>query len=156
MTIDIVGREPELACLRAFLDAQPQGAVSLLLEGEAGIGKSTLWSAGVELARGRALRVLRAHPAQAERSLAYAGLGDLFDAVLDGILPLLSAPRRRALEIVMLRTEAADGVDQRAVGVAVSDVLQLLTEHEPILIAVDDVHWLDPSSSKVLGFALEG
>ncbi len=154
MTIDIVGREEELASLRAFLDAPPEGAMTLRLEGDAGIGKSTLWGAGVELARERGLRVLRAHPAQAERSLAYAGLGDLFEGVLDETLPLLSAPRRRALEIVMLRAEAADGVDQRAVGVAVRDVLQHLSERERILIAVDDVQWLDPPSSTVFDFAL--
>ena len=126
-----------------------------MLEGEAGIGKSTLWLAGLEHARTRRLRVLSSRPAEAERSLAHVGLGDLFADVLDDVLPALTAPRRRALEVALLREEASgDPVDDRAVAVTVHDVLQLLSEREPILIAVDDVQWLDRSSSSALAFAL--
>jgi DNA-binding CsgD family transcriptional regulator len=121
----------------------------------AGIGKSTLWLAGVEHGRKRGARVLSARPVEAERSLAYAGLGDLLEGVVDEALPALTAPRRRALEIAMLKGDAAgDRVDLRAVGVAVRDVLQLFGLEEPVVVAVDDVQWLDPSSSSVLAFAL--
>jgi DNA-binding CsgD family transcriptional regulator len=151
---DIVGREEEVALLHAFVGAA-HGPVALVIEGEAGIGKSTLWLAGVEEARARGLRILSAQPTEAERRLAHVGLGDLLDGVLDDVLPALSLPRRRAVEVALLREEASgDPIDRRALAVAVRDVLQLLGEREPILIAVDDLQWLDPSSSSALAFAL--
>ena len=155
LVFEIVGREEELASVAAFVDDRRDGPAALVLEGEAGIGKSTLWLAGAEHARTQGLRVLSSRPAEAERTLAHLGLGDLLEAWLDETLPALSAPRRRALEIVTLRAEAsADPVDERALAVAVRDVLELLSEREPVVIAVDDVQWLDPSSSSALAFAL--
>jgi DNA-binding CsgD family transcriptional regulator len=155
MPFPIVGREEDLASVHAFAGQAEAGAAALVLEGEAGIGKSTLWLAGMEHASSQGLRVLSSRPAEAERSLAHVGLGDLFDEVLDEVLPALSPPRRRALEVALLRKEASgDSVDHRALAVAVQDALQLLGEGEPILVAVDDVQWLDPSSSSALAFAL--
>ena len=155
MSFEIVGREEGRATVEAFVGRAEGGASALVLEGEAGIGKSTLWLAGVEVARSRGLRVLLSRPVEAERGLAHAGLGDLFEDCLVDVAPLISRPRRRALEIALLREEARDDpVDHRALGVAVRDVLHLLSERKPILLAVDDVQWLDPSSSSALAFAL--
>ena len=155
MGFEIVGREEELASVHSFIGRAEGGAGALVLEGEAGIGKSTLWLAGVGHARARGVRVLSTRPAEAERALAHVGLGDLFEEVLGDVLPAISAPRRRALEAALLVEEAAgDPVDQRALAVAVRDSLQLLSEREPLLLAVDDVQWLDPSSSSALAFAL--
>ena len=155
MSSEIVSREGELASIHAFIGEKRGGPAGLVLEGEAGIGKSTLWLAGVEHARARGLRILASRPAEAERGLAHVGLGDLFDDVLDDVLPALSPPRRRALEIALLREEATRGpVDQRALAVAVRGALQLLSEPRPLVIAVDDVQWLDQSSSSALAFAL--
>jgi len=155
MAPEIVGREEELASLHAFIDQAEAGPAALVLEGEPGIGKSTLWLAGIEHARGRGLSVVSSRPTEAERGLAHAGLGDLFEGVLEDVLPALPAPRRRALEVALLVEEASgDPVDRRALGVAVRGVLQALSEREPLLIAVDDVQWLDASSSSALAFAL--
>jgi DNA-binding CsgD family transcriptional regulator len=156
MTLEIVGRDEELATVRAFLDGTHDAPAALVLEGDAGIGKSMLWLAGCDHARGDGLRVLTSRPAEAERGLAHAGLGDLFADALGDVLPALPLPRRRALEIALLLEEAAeaDSVDHRAVSVAVQDALQLLSSLTPILIAIDDVQWLDPSSSSALAFAL--
>ena len=100
--MEIVGRDEELAFLNAFLDRADGGVSALVFEGDAGIGKSTLWLAGVEAARERGFRVLSSRPAEAERGLAHSGLGDLFEDVLEQVLPELPAPRRRALEIALL------------------------------------------------------
>lgn len=156
MVVELIAREKELASLHAFLGKGHHGPAALVLEGEAGIGKSTLWTAGVEYARARDLRILASRPAEVERGLAHVGLGDLFDDVLDDVLPVLSAPRRRALEAALLLEEEASGdpVDHRALAVAVRDVLQVLSREEPILVAVDDVQWLDPFSSGAVAFAL--
>jgi DNA-binding CsgD family transcriptional regulator len=71
------------------------------------------------------------------------------------VLPALPAPRRRALEVALLMEEASgDPVDPRAVALAVRGALELLSEPVPLLVAVDDVHWLDPSSASALAFAL--
>ena len=126
-----------------------------MLQGEPGIGKSTLWLAGVEEAWRRDLRVLSSRPAEAERGLAHAGLGDLFEGVLGDVLPTLAPPRRHALEVALLVAEAPDDpVDHRALAVAVRDVLDVLSDREPVVVAVDDVQWLDPSSARALAFAL--
>src|SRR6476620_752711 len=127
MPFEIVGREEELASVRGFAGQERGGVVALVLEGEAGIGKTSLWLAGVEHARGRGLRVLSSRPAEAESGLAYVGLGDLLEDVLDETLHALRAPRRRALEVALLRDdeEGAPG-DHRAVAVAARDVLQFL------------------------------
>ena len=128
---------------------------AFVLEGEAGIGKSTLWLAGVEAARERGLRVLSSRPAEVELGVAHAGLGDLLEDVLAGVLHELPAPRRRALEIALLiRDDADEPVDFRTLAVAVRTALQLLAEREPVLVAIDDVQWLDPSSASALAFAL--
>ena len=83
------------------------------------------------------------------------GLGDLLEGVVDDVLSALLTPRRRALQVALLHEEASgDPVDRRTLAVAVRDALQLLSERGPILIAVDDVQWLDPSSSRALAFAL--
>jgi predicted ATPase len=155
MDFEIVSREEELAFLDVFIGELQARPAAVVIEGEAGIGKSTLWLAAVEQARAQGFRVLTSRPAEAERGLAHAGLGDLFEHVLEDVLPVLSLPRRRALEVALLLEEASrDPVDHRALGVAVRDALRALSEREPILIAVDDVQWLDPSSSRAITFAL--
>jgi len=155
MSPEIVGREEELASLRAFFEQAEGGPRALVLEGEPGIGKSTLWLAGVEGASRRDFRVLSSRPAEAERALAHAGLGDLFEGVLGDVLPTLAPPRRHALEVALLVEEAPDApVDHRALAVAVRDVLDVLSDREPVVVAVDDLQWLDPSSARALAFAL--
>ena len=153
--VEIVGREDEVAALHAFFDTAGEGPAAVVLEGEAGIGKTTIWQAGVEAARERGLRVLTARPAEGERGLAHVVLGDLFEEVLDQVLPALSAPRRRALEAALLLDETAEQlVDPRTLGVAVRTALQALAERTPVVLAVDDIQWLDASSASALAFAL--
>ena len=155
MVFEIVGREAELASLNTFIGEMEGGTAALVLEGEAGVGKSTLWGAAVEHARERGLTVLSSRPAEAERGLGNVGLGDLLEEVIDDVLAALLTPRRRALEVALLREEASgDPIDRRTLAVAVHDALQLLSDRGPTLIAVDDVQWLDPSTSRALGFAL--
>jgi DNA-binding CsgD family transcriptional regulator/tetratricopeptide (TPR) repeat protein len=150
----VVSRDEELASLCAFIDHAGTGSAALVLEGEAGIGKSTLWSAGVEHGLSAGWRVLTARPAEAERGLAHVGLGDLFEAVLDDVLPTLPPPRRRALEIALLREDVVGArVDPRALGMAIRTALQVLAEEKPLLLAIDDVQWFDASSADALAFA---
>jgi DNA-binding CsgD family transcriptional regulator len=151
---ELVGRDDELRALAEFLAAVPPGAQALVLEGEAGIGKSTLWLAGRQIALERGARVLSSRPAEAERGLAYAGLEDLLEEVFEQVAPSLSPPRRRALETALLVRENEDGVDPRALGVAVRNTLELLAADGRVVVAIDDVQWLDESSSAALSFGV--
>ena len=53
--------------LEAFLNQAALGPEAIVLLGEAGIGKTTLWRASVERARARRFHVLEARPTEAER-----------------------------------------------------------------------------------------
>ena len=94
------------------------------------------------------MHVLTAGPASAERRLAFVALGDLLGAAdLDGLAP----PQRRALEVALLRADPGDAPpDPRGVGLA---CVALLAAHERLLIAIDDVQWLDAESAEVIAFA---
>ena len=125
-----------------------------MLEGEPGIGKTTLWQAGVEAARERGCVVLLARPAEAERELSFSGLGDLLEPALVHF-EALSRPRRAALEVALLLVDDEQASpDARAVGLATLDLLRLLAEEGPLLVGLDDAQWLDPSSRRTLEYAL--
>jgi DNA-binding CsgD family transcriptional regulator len=151
----VVGREEELGLIGAFLAGVEHGPAALVLSGEPGIGKTILWEAGVEQAQERFGRLLLHRSAEAEAQLAFAGLSDLLAAVFDDVAPTLAPLRRRALEVALLLAEPGDEPpDPRALGLALLDVLRALAQAGPVVIALDDVQWLDPSSAGVLQIAL--
>jgi DNA-binding CsgD family transcriptional regulator len=154
MTSEMIGRDAELSLIQAFLDRPAEGIRALVLEGEAGIGKSTLWLSGVAAARERSFHVLASRPAEAERTLAHVVLGDLFADADAGLLASLPAPRRRAFEAALLRGEPDGRVDARALGVAILTLLPVIANGRPLLLAIDDDQWVDPSSAAILRFAL--
>jgi AAA ATPase domain len=155
MRTAILGREEELHAIASFLVRAHQRAAALVLCGEAGIGKTTLWECAVDQARDRGDRVLAVRGAEAEATLSFAGLADLLADVLDEARPALLAPRRRALDVALLREEpTAAPLDPLAVGFAVLDVLRGVAQSRPVLVAVDDLQWLDASTASVLQFAL--
>jgi DNA-binding CsgD family transcriptional regulator len=155
LATDIVGRDEELAVVREFLAATERLPSALMIEGEAGIGKTTLWNAGLTAASEFGYRVLSARPAQAESQISYAGLADLLAPVLERVLDELPPPQRRALEIAMLLRDAEDGVpDQGAIAFALLGTLRAAAADAPLLIAIDDLQWLDAPSAFALRFAV--
>jgi DNA-binding CsgD family transcriptional regulator len=152
---EVVGREQELAAIEAFLDAPPGGPAALLVEGEAGIGKTTLWLAAVQAARNRGQRVLDAVPAEAERDLPFSALGDLLGGVIGSVIDRLPPPQASALKVALLLDDEGDrSPERRAVALAVLSALRLLAADGPVLIAIDDVRWLDAASGDVLRYAI--
>ena len=152
---ELIGRREELLALEAFLGVLPAGGQALLLEGDAGIGKSALWYEGIRVARERNFRVLTARAARSETQIAFATVGDLFAPVLDATLPRLVPVQRRALEIaLLLRTSDGQPPDTRLLGLALLSVVRALAQDGPLVLALDDVQWVDPSSAGVLRFAL--
>lgn len=149
----VVGRDRELERLRAVLGAPSAWPAGVLLEGEAGAGKTALWTAGLELASG--CRILRARPTGAEAQLAFSALGDLLEGIGDALLGELPGLQRRALEAALLIGEDdAPDADLRAVAVAVLSVLRRLAGERPLVVAVDDEQWLDAPTAGALTFAL--
>jgi len=150
----LVGREGELAEIGRFLDDVDGRHTALLLQGEPGIGKTSLWAVGTELALARRYRVLRAAPAQIEMSLPYAVLGDLLDPYPETAVATLPAPMRTALEAALLRAEAEQApADQLAVSNGFLRTLRCIASDEPVLLALDDVQWTDAASLRVLAYA---
>ncbi|NUT56270.1 MAG: AAA family ATPase, partial [Thermoleophilia bacterium] len=146
-----VGRDDERARIDVFLTGGDDEPRTLLLEGEPGIGKTTLWQAGVESAQRQGRRVLRAQPAESERSLSYAALDDLIRAVYDDVRDDLPAPQQDALDAALLRS--AGTANARTIGSALVSVLAATGREQPVLVAVDDAQWLDLASAHALEFA---
>jgi DNA-binding CsgD family transcriptional regulator len=155
MAATVIGREDELRAIQVFLEEAAQGPRALVLSGEPGIGKTVLWEEGVEDAKQRSLRVLSHRSAEAEASLSFTALSDLLAPVFDEAAPSLAPLRRRALEVALLLAEPGEQApDPRAIGLALLDVLRALGESGPVVVALDDLHWLDASSAGVLQIAL--
>ena len=151
--VAVVGRERELDLLERFLDAVSEHPAGLKLEGEVGIGKTTLWKRVVASARKRSYHVLVSRPVESETQLAFAALGDLLEDVSTDAMSGLPEPQRHALEVALLRREAEGPAPQpRAVALGLLGVVRSLAETRPVLLAVDDVQWLDPASASSLEF----
>ena len=149
----LVGRDAELQAIHDAL-ARP-GPVGIVLEGEAGIGKTALWRAGIAVAEAEGLRTLVARPAEAETGLSHASLGDLLAPLADELASELPEPQRHALDIALLRVAPdATPVSPRAVGSATLAALRMAATSVPLLLAVDDIQWMDPASADALRFAL--
>ncbi len=150
----IVGRDAELRAIERFLELEPEAAAGLVIEGEAGIGKTALWLEAVRTADARGYRVLEARPAESEAQLPYAALADLVSGVFEETRALLPQPQQRALAAALLQTEEEEIVDARTIATAVLGTLTALAHEQPVLVAVDDVQWLDSSSERALAFVL--
>ena len=148
-----VGRESEWALLDAFL-ASTEAPRAFVLVGEPGIGKTFLWEAGVGAARQRGLRVLSARGSGAETGLSFGALIDLLDRVGSEELVGLPPPQRQALEAALLRAESTGTTpDAQAIAVGFLNTLRSLAGREAVLVAVDDIQWLDAASADALAFA---
>ena len=151
----IVGREAELAVIRSFVADHAGGPASLTIIGGAGIGKTTLWTQALLAAEAAGVTLLMCRCNQSDATWSFAALGDLFDRLGPSELSALPAVQRSALSAALLISD--DGGSEpgsRVVGVAVLGVLRALAQSGPVLLAVDDVQWLDNSTRSVLSFAL--
>lgn len=150
----VVGREGELAQLDRLLEEPDRGFAALVLDGPAGMGKTTLWDEALRRAQERGFRVLATRAAQAEVRLTYVALTDLLRDLTPAAVAALPAPQRRALAVALLQSEPKGGpLAQRAVAAGFLRVLEQLAERSPVLVAVDDAQWLDSASAALVEFA---
>jgi DNA-binding CsgD family transcriptional regulator len=143
------GRGSECALLDDVLAALRAGECrTLLLHGEAGIGKTALLNYAVGSAAD--MRVLHAAGVESEMELAFASLHQLCGPLLDAV-EQLPPPQRGALEVAFGRT-AGPAPDRFLVGLAVLTLLSGAAEERPLLCVVDDAQWLDEVSARTLAF----
>jgi AAA ATPase-like protein len=148
-----VGRAAELDEVEGFLAPAPRGRV-LVVCGEPGIGKTVVWEAGVALARSRGFAAWCARPGEADAQLSFAGLADLLEGTGPGMLAGLPVPQRQALEVAVRRAEPAGAPPEPlAIAAGLLGALRLAAEARPVLVAVDDLPWLDAASAGALVFA---
>jgi ATP/maltotriose-dependent transcriptional regulator MalT len=155
MSLQVVFRTGELGAIAEFLTSACVRPSGLTIEGEAGIGKTTLWSAATEQARERGRCVLSARAGQAESAMGYAAVADLLSDVESSLFVRLPNLQRVAVDRVLRRSgDESPETDQRAVvAVAFLAIVEMLAADAPVLLAIDDFQWLDASSRAVVTFA---
>jgi len=151
----VIGRDPELRIVDAFIANLAGGPHALVLRGEAGIGKTTLWAEALERGRVAGFLVLSSRAAAAEASLTLTTLADLLDASGGADAVDMPAAQRRAIDAALLRgADDVTTVQPRLLGAAVRTILARLLDRGPVILAVDDAQWADAASATVIGYAV--
>jgi DNA-binding CsgD family transcriptional regulator len=153
--IPFVGRRAESAEIDKLIELIPHGSGRLLFEGEAGIGKTTLLNWARVQALGSGFQVLSASPVEAEVPLEFVGLADLLRDVPTPYFDQLPLAQRSALDSAVFRETIPERpVDPHTLASAVLAVLVGLARTTPLLLAIDDLPWLDVPTARVLSFVL--
>jgi DNA-binding CsgD family transcriptional regulator len=151
----VVGRELEFAAIERLFSIARERFSALLLEGEVGIGKTTLFREALRMAAAHDLHVLACRAGASEATLSLAAISDLLEAVPAELLSALPPPQRRAIDVALLRIEPGEvPVDQRAVAAGLRSLVLRLAVDRPVVLAVDDVQWLDDDSATILEFVV--
>ncbi len=148
----LVGRERERDTLGLALLGDSRAIGGVVLEGPAGIGKTSVWAAAVDAARNRGAFVLTSRPSPDDAHLGYVGVADLLHGVDLGGLGAVPPREREALEAAVGRRQATV-VDERLVYAALRSVLLALSARGRLVVAVDDLQWTDDGSLSALEFA---
>ncbi|WP_438306746.1 helix-turn-helix transcriptional regulator (plasmid) [Streptomyces sp. HUAS TT11] len=154
---ELFGRHAELGQISAFLDEVRRHGTTRLLWGEPGVGKSALMAAAGQLALAEGMRVLRASGSEFEADVSYACLNQLLLPVHDDLDRLPAGPRE-ALSVA-LGFGVGPPPDVLVVCNAALLLIRATAAETPLLLLVDDIHWIDRASAGVLGFVarrLEG
>jgi tetratricopeptide (TPR) repeat protein len=151
----LVGREEEFGAIVRFLEIGDHLPGAIVLRGEAGIGKTILWTAGIEAAKKHGYRVLTARPSEAETRFSFAGLADFVGPFASEVLPQLPPIQRRALQSALLLGETEAHSGDRAVAAACLGAVRLLAAESSLCIAVDDLQWLDAASLAALRYTID-
>lgn len=151
---DLIGRELESERIATVVDGLPARGGALVLRGEPGIGKSALLRGARERTEAAGGRSLTTVGVESEAEFAFAGLHQLLHPVL-GHAARLPPAQRRALDAVFGVSEEVVP-DSFRIALATFQLLCDAAETGPILLIVDDAHWLDRSTLGVLTFVAGG
>jgi DNA-binding CsgD family transcriptional regulator len=146
----VLGREDERSILDAFvMDVKDQGA-ALLMRGDAGIGKSTLVGSAIERARAEGMSVLTASGVRSEMHLPFAGLHELLRPVI-GLAETLAPLQRDALMAAFGKAPGRTA-DPYLTALASLELFAEVAAEAPVLVVLDDTHWLDRPSVDAFAF----
>lgn len=149
---ELIGRESELARLRGVVDPPPAQSRTLVLLGDAGIGKTVLLNEASRQASSAGVRVLPVTARESEEELAFAVLHQLLRPLLDRLAGL-PARQESALRGALGMALDPAGPDRMLTGMAVLTLLSDLSKESAVLAIVDDAQWLDRCSLDALAFA---
>jgi DNA-binding CsgD family transcriptional regulator len=142
-SIPLLGRQAELDRIQELLDALPARGGSLLVRGDAGVGKTAMLAEARRLASARGVRVLAAVGIQSETQIPFSGLHQL-------LAPLRASDSGDWAVVQAAFGDAPDDVFR--ISLATLNVLADAADHRPVLLLLDDVHWLDDATNRVLAF----
>ncbi len=148
--VELIGRRNELDRIGAAVDGVRARGTALLVRGEPGIGKSSLVEAVVQRARDQDVRVLETTGVESEEQLAFAGLQRLLHPVMAAGQSL--PPVQRTALATAFGLEEGPPPQPFLVGLAALNLLGEVASTQPVLLAVDDVQWLDGPTQEVLAF----
>ncbi|MFM9034372.1 MAG: AAA family ATPase, partial [Mycobacterium sp.] len=148
----LIGREHELKAVQSLLEHARSGPAVLILDGEAGIGKTTLCRASARAGADAGFAVLTTCGAIAEVSLAGSALADLVTGMDESVLAGLSPLHQQTLQALASGQQGPGG--ERLTATAFRAALEQLSRWHPVLIVIDDAQWLDETSRRAVGFAV--
>jgi DNA-binding CsgD family transcriptional regulator len=147
---DLVGRQCETNALEDLLSQLPVRGAARILRGRAGVGKSVLLGAAIHDAESRGMRALIVGAVRAEVNMPFAGLHQILRLLLGWADDL--SPAHREVLLGSFGMDSAPTRDALSIALATLELFAVVARETPVLIAVDDAHWLDAESAEVLGF----
>ena len=150
LALSLIGRERELGAVATLLDDVHGRGSTLLVRGEAGIGKSSLLGEAAALARLRGFRVLSASGTQSEMDLPFSGLHQLLHPIFDQARQLPD-PQRLALQAAFAMVDAPPP-EPFLIALATLNLLAEVAGAEPLFLSVDQAQSLDRPTTEALAF----
>lgn len=148
-TRGLVGRRREQRAINQLLQSARDGdGGALVIHGDPGVGKTALLEYAQEA--GDEFQVTRTSGVEGEMDLPFAGVQQLCSPFL-GLTDRLPQPQRHALDVAF-RLDTGPTPDPFFVGLAVLGLLSRAAEDRPLLVVVDDAHWLDQASARAVAF----
>ncbi len=144
----LLGRADALELIWAFLGRAREDGAALLISGQTGVGKTALLEAAVEAARANQTRVLLASGVEFEVGVGFAALNQILLPLLNDLREL-SDVHRAALSVALGLADGP-GHDRTVVADAALALLRHAASARALLVAVDDLQWVDRSSAAVL------
>jgi DNA-binding CsgD family transcriptional regulator/KaiC/GvpD/RAD55 family RecA-like ATPase len=154
MAQTIVGRTNEITAIERFLADPITEPSALLIEGEAGIGKTTLFNELLRIAAEGGQTVLRCRPARSEMDLSYVGMMELLGDLDEEVLHALPAPQARVMNLILRREEPEGPFDRLSLSVALLAAMGAEGSKGPMVLAIDDVQWLDQPTARTIGYVV--
>ncbi|MBB2903601.1 DNA-binding CsgD family transcriptional regulator [Kineococcus radiotolerans] len=149
----VIGRDRELAHfdhLLSTISAEDGHGIAVVIEGEAGIGKSTLMSAVAEAAQTSGFQVLRCQGFESDLAAGFTGLHEMLHPVLDRAETLPA--RQRSALLTAFGLEDGPPPDRLLISLAVLGLLEEVAMTQPVLVHVEDGQWLDASTAEIVAF----